>query len=658
MGAGGTQQGREDSESSESLGDEAAKIGNRNKAMLASKGIEPSVKPRARPISEQNEYLSTVHAIREAMNKAGHGSPGESRLRAGAIVIITKFLSRFSAGVAFDDALRNVGRLILAYGLEPNEVPNLGNHSDPRMRLLSWLADQNAQRSGPVLRENEMNLILKHEAWMTLLLVGMKRWPKTPAVSDQQLESIGSGTVDPQGCAIVAHLLTVRGRFDQAKLFFERCIQAGMWSQLREHATIKALMACGLSECASQLTSESLLTEPPGNESEFFKLLALAAEFGLWDEIILASDCLAPHQMASLPAEISRNIRRLELLALLRRREPLFNAGIKFYRIHHDELLADASLPPYLPDLARAARLTHHQEILREILTQCKGNNELPDAGEWWRLRAEIFESDGELDSALNYWQKIPTSQADFHEVLGLMIENRLRKHDERTAEDLAMHMLESPDRETKIHGLSYQVLANVSSPEKVFEIIRTNQDVLGQRNPLRERVVDEYAKTLCARLQWRDLRDFLDSDRPRSPKKRFYLHLAQIMCYVQQVTAAAAADLSLQKVLFIAHHIISSPMTTDQLLMLLNVDFVGLLDSAVFTADRANSPALMEPLKEEVELRVALEIEALIKALDSRHQETINYKERLRNMTLGQDSRQLLEDLYHEKIRLEVGWT
>jgi hypothetical protein len=56
------------------------------------------------------------------------------------------------------------------------------------------------------------------------------------------------------------------------------------------------------------------------------------------------------------------------------------------------------------------------------------------------------------------------------------------------------------------------------------------------------------------------------------------------------------------------------------------------------------------------MELRVALEVESLIMKLEERNVNTQDYRKRLREMTLGLGSRQLLEDLEREYRSIGVG--
>jgi hypothetical protein len=207
-----------------------------------------------------------------------------------------------------------------------------------------------------------------------------------------------------------------------------------------------------------------------------------------------------------------------------------------------------------------------------------------------------------------------------------------------------------------RIQTLSYQVLASISSPNQVIEIIRRNKDILNRKNPLFERVFLAYSEALCSQYEWAELEKVNDLEGSMGfGWKRFFIDLAKIMNFIHTPETQRPTDRNAGEVIALARDLIGSPIKRDQILILLNVDLVDKIKKVLLKSDRNFSP-IIEELSEEMELRVALEVESLIMKLEERNVNTQDYRKRLREMTLGLGSRQLLEDLEREYRSIGVG--
>jgi hypothetical protein len=164
------------------------------------------------------------------------------------------------------------------------------------------------------------------------------------------------------------------------------------------------------------------------------------------------------------------------------------------------------------------------------------------------------------------------------------------------------------------------------------------------------------YSEALCSQYEWAELEKVNDLEGSMGfGWKRFFIDLAKIMNFIHTTEIRRPSDRKAGEAIALARDLISSPITRDQILILLNVDLLDKIKKGLFKSDRNFSP-LIEELAEEMELRIALEAESVILKLEKKNVNTQDYRKRLREMSLGLGSRQLLEDLEREYRSMRVG--
>ncbi|MGD0080914.1 MAG: hypothetical protein ABSB80_09745 [Methanoregula sp.] len=607
---------------------------------------------------KMNSYLNQLNNLRIYVLNEEEGCEISDNDRENIKKLVFSFLTSCESGIAYKDGLKYTAYLTLRFNLfyENLHFQKIKNAEDPEIRIIIWLISQNSQKSIITLMESDINYCNSHPFWNSLFIEGLKRWPETSSIPAEVLFHFNPLADDYRSYIFLARLSLDMGGITRSSEFLKQGISSADKTTLFRYESIRELREHGLKEESEILIKEALLSTWDGQDAdEFINICAIAREQGLYDETFGSTLRFLETANGNLSEEQQFSLDIILLEEFFKQGMSGYYAGIQLYRKYRSKILEKGEIPSFFPYLVIAAQKIGCSEIIRDVAERCK-DFELPENPEWWRLKAEIFEFSRAWEDAYSYWQKLLEQNPKNSEIIFRIIENRLVCYDENSADRFVKKLTDLKDPQLRIPTLSYQVLANTSSPTQVIEITRKNKDIFTKQNPLFERVLLAYSEALCTQYEWAELERITDLKGSLGFRwKKFFVDLAKIMNFVHPAETQRPSDRNADDILSLSRDLISSPISTDQILILLNVDIVDKIRKAVLKSDRNFSP-LIEELSEEMELRVALEVESLIMKLEERKVNTQDYRKRLREMTLGLGSRQLLEDLEREYRSMGVG--
>lgn len=609
-------------------------------------------------VEKTNLYLSQLNNLRTYAINADSGDPisNEEKERIGRIVY--SFLTSCESGISYKDGLKYAAYLILKHNIVYENIllTQIKNEKIPEIRLIIWLVFQNSQKRPILLTESDITFCNSHPFWNSIFIDGLKRWPETGSVSGEILFGFIPLADNYQSYIFLARTIRGRGSTTQSSDILKRGLSTSRLKTVLRYQVIRELLDNGLKNESETLTKEALLfNQTEINANEFINICEIAKEQGLFDESLRATVRFLGKNNGNLSEDQQFSLNSILLEEFLKHSASGFYAGIQLYKKYRSRILQQAEIPSFFPNLVVAAQKLGYNDIIQDVADKCK-DHDIPEKPEWWRLNAEILEFSNDWEDAYSIWQKLHEQKPENSEILFRIIENRLVCYDENSAGRFVKKLADQNDPSLKIFILSYQILSNISSPTQIIEIARKNREIFGRNNPLFERVLLEYSEALCTQFEWTELEKVQGVRGSQSFLwKKFFVDLAKIMNFVHAIETQRQPGISADEVISISRDLISSPISTDQILILLNVDLIDKIKKALLKNDLNFSP-FIEELSEEMELRVAIEVESYIMNLEKRNVDTHDYRKRLREMTLGLGSRQLLEDLEREYRSIGVG--
>jgi tetratricopeptide (TPR) repeat protein len=609
-------------------------------------------------VEKTNLYLSQLNNLHTYTTNAETGNSISNEEKENIGKTIFSFLTSFDSGIAYKDGLKYAAYLIsrLNISCEDYPLPQIKNEKKFEIRIIIWLVSQNSQKVSITLTKPDITFCNSHPFWNNIFIEGLKRWPETGSVSGEILFGFIPLADNYQSYIFLAGTFQNRGGITQSSDILKRGLSTARPKTVLRYQVIRELRNNGLKDESETLTKEALLfNQAEIDADEFINICKTAREQGLFEESLRATVRFLAKDNGNLSDDQQFSLNSILLEEFLKHGVSGFYAGIQLYKRYRSRILKQAEIPSFFPNLVVAAQKLGYNDIIQDVADKCK-DHEIPEKPEWWRLKAEVLEFSNDWVDAYSFWQKLHEQKPGNSEIIFRIIENRLVCYDENSADRFVKKLADQNDPSLKTFVFSYQILSNISSPTQIIEIARKNREIFERDNPLFERILLEYSEALCTQFEWTELEKVQGVKGSQSFMwKKFFVDLAKIMNFVHAIETQRQPGISADEVISISRQLISSPISTDQILILLNVDLIDKIKKALLKNDRNFSP-FIEELSEEMELRVALEVESIIMNLEKRNVDTHDYRKRLREMTLGLGSRQLLEDLERESRSIVVG--
>jgi hypothetical protein len=606
------------------------------------------VNGRFNPVEFDN-YVSLSTRILRVAAEIKLKSTFSDQIRKHAISLVRDFLSKYEHGLAYADMLQYVAQIILGYGITQADIgtdnKSISGDNAAERGLIKWVLRLSNQHDVSVLSDNCLDLCIMSDRWLEILLQGLERYPETASVSDDQILGLTRSNIYENIAIRLISLLRRRGNEGYAR----QLICEGRISKKTTDYNIQFILMMRSLEVLSSTSvnlENVLLTLNPADVKihDAAPAFQMARELNMRDAILLAGWRYVNNDEFK-PGDVDSEVLAQVLIeAWLKLGQKGYAPAIDLYRRFNPGL--DRILY-MLPQLMKCARHLNCDDITTQICSFINPEEISSSDLDWLELKGTSLEFKGQLDEAFVIWRKLEEASPADATNLNRIIENRLSKNRRQESQDYIDKLIKLDQPDAKMLGYSYAaILQKGWSSENVINIVRSHPEILDTNNPLYRRVSDIYIYELAKSRRWPELQEFLTRHKNANFRlKNFYLPLSTIMCFANSPRSERSAVDNLESILSTARSLASTYMTVEQCIMLLDLNLVDMIRVLV-PQNVARIDYLMGQLEAELEIRIALEAEALIQRLEQKGIETNEFRRMLRSMELKHGALQLMKEL------------
>jgi hypothetical protein len=598
--------------------------------------------------SKHQQYATVLKTLLELERQTRKSS---TTVAPGRITTtVDEFLRVPRSGSGYTSGLYIAGRLIVRHDIEVTDIQQVAVEREPERELLLWVLQRNVEDDPPELSDEAFTYCIERSEWRRLLCQAGANTSAENGLSDNQLETLAVEAATADTFLPLVRQLRRRGLTDagcdalsghfEAKV--DRCETAELLQEVDEYDF--------LDQFTERLAATIGGWKPEDGPAELETLAEFGCEYEQYNEVLLAvtrwlraSDWeTVPDQHCSL---VARGIE-----ALLHREGPGASEALSLYRRHIYPADALHGLGTTLYQTAKAADATDVTDDILRVYDQ-EGEMERETAADT-KLAAEVAEENDRWDEAFRLWAEV-IDEEPRRDAISRAIETRLVVLDLTEAERL-IEQLEAEGRHLYASAYELRVAAARGDQRTVVDIAQREGAIFDVDAPLRSAVTEAYTQAIAELTRWKTLESFLDGRAElETDLHRFYLRLARLMRF------ASGDDSSLDGVeaVDLAEQLLTSPLDTEQLRLVLNLDVVGQLDGEL----RSSYPEAhdrMDVIRGLLEILVSLHAEQLIDALREAGVDTDDFERRLAETAPGQGGRQLLSELDREARRAGVTTT
>jgi tetratricopeptide (TPR) repeat protein len=591
-------------------------------------------------------YSRSLRALTEFDRRVT--SQGETVSSERVVEVLTDFLSPPQGGGGYVSGLFLVGRLVVECQITAAEFDATSVDREPQRELIAWLSEAHGEGEWSGLSSQATDFCLEKREWRQLALQALTTSDAPVQLSDDQLLQFARRWMDGSQVDPIVDRLRSRGLTGTAEEVFESYLQ-----QTADPAEPVRILEIARelefeSEFHRRLKVSLVRWRPTDSVDRLRGLTRLGREAETYDEVLLA---------------VNRWLRNRSQETVPEGREPIIIAGIE--ALLHRENLGDKEAinlykeylsPPESgsmrgvgPDLYDVAEAVGEQTVMDDVLSTYEGAEidptETPPREA--ELAAKVAEQNERMDRAFKIWETL-LEATPTRERFRRAVENRIAVRRLETASDLVEELTTEVEDELLVHGYRTLIADARGDYRRVVDFVEEDESVVEPDAALADKVSRVYIKALSDLGRWDEMETFLDqAEFVDQSLRRFYLHVAKLMRFANEESDAVdgreAAD--------ILERLLVSPMTTEQLQLLLNLNIVRRVSSRI----RGSFPEVSDRVDVSqglVEILVSLHAERLIDSLKEAGVDTDEFERNLSETDLRTAGAQLLSTLDREARR------
>jgi tetratricopeptide (TPR) repeat protein len=547
-------------------------------------------------------------------------------------------------GSGYVSGLYLAGRLILDYDLTAADLSSeLAVRREPQDELLAFVLHRNNTQRGLALSDRAFRYCLGRQEWAELLAQTIAQTEGTSELTDDQIEALADCAETPGQLLLFTRSLQDRGQIEVARdlltAHLDGRVGTAETAEVLEHAHEIDL----LDQISDRLRASLNRWRPEDDVAELERLATLGCEHAEYDAVVRATR----RWLRATEGNISGPHRVLVaygIKALIRRQGPGEVDAIHLYR---EYLYPADSLYGLGDELYRAAEALDATDVIDDIhqVYDSESSEKVTDS----KLAARVAEDNGEWDRAFRIWEEILEADGS-REVLESAIENRLAVSSLADAEQL-VERFESEGYRQYANAYKIRIAAIRGNARKAVDIAQRDDSVFTLDSLIRTQITEDYVQCLAELRRWDTIESFLhDSTELDSRVHRFYRRLSTLMRFIGEDSSSLVGDEAVD----LLERLLTSPLDTDELQLLLNLDVVGQIDNRL-RSSYPNAYDRMDVIRGLTEILVTLHAERLIDALSGAGVNTAEFEQRLAETGLGRGGRQLLSELSREARRAGV---
>jgi tetratricopeptide (TPR) repeat protein len=556
---------------------------------------------------------------------------------------VSSFLSSTDTGSAYRSGVRMATQVAARGGLTATRFVDVDIGLSPEAELFDWVLANNAGES-PELSAEAFEFCLGRREWRRLLLDLVSRDRDGVALTDEQLVTLVTPRDRPTHPLV--DTLVARGLTEEAEEFLTTYFDASV--DRRETAALLSTAAdLGFEEEVRTRLRVSLHRwRSDDSVAELKRLVRLGRSYDRHDAVLRAVDrCLRNAGWETVPAEHQELVTGA-VDALIHRDGHGVDDALILYRTH---LYPADSLHDIAPDLYDAAEAAGDEDIVQDVLSAYDVTTEVTDDDVRDAvLAARVMERRGQWEEAYETWTQI-LEEAPTDERYEQAIDNRLQVLRLEDAESLIDEFEAFTDTAAVPVAYRVRVADERGEYRRVVDLVDSTPAVLELPEEYTRPVTRAYVESLSDLGRWSELGSFLeDADGLDTDFERFYLSVANLMRFAD----GAADAIDGQAAVDTAEQLLTAPLTTRQLVLVLNLGVVGQVADEI-RASHSELTDRLDVIEGLVEILVSLHAERMIDLLRDHGVGTDDYEEMLADFDLRRGGRQLLSSLNRE-IRRE----